>query len=211
VPAGKVRHIVLNNDREGQVTYNGATEITTGTNEVWLANSRNDLLQRTHYQGYGSGSDSSTSQTTEVWVQDGKLYTMIPDEKVVVWNPWPYPSIYAPDPSRISSLLKQPNAHVISDSVMDGRHVVVVDVPNPVGDHQEWIDKDTNRAFQWKDEITQAGANPITDTTKIVVDELVDASTLPPNFFQFVLPQGYTLQERVMPTPVDTPTAAVTP
>jgi hypothetical protein len=209
VPAGKVRHIMLSTDHEGQASYNGTATVTTGTIEVWLANGPDNYLQRTSYRDYGS--DNSKPQTTEVWVQDNMLYTMIPDDKVVLWQPWSFAPIYAPDPNRISDLLKEPNARIISDTIMDGRKVVVIEVPSLIGHHQEWIDKDTNRAFQWRDVDTQVGVNPTTDTAKIVVDELVDASTLAPNFFEFKLPEGYTLQERIMPTPVSTPTTIVAP
>lgn len=203
VPAGKVRHIVISK----------VAEPMTGTIEFWYANGPNNLLQRARWLDYGvSGAGNGKPKTAEGWVVDGKTYVMIPADKVVLWTPGTFPAYLAPDPNHpniISNMLQQPNARIISDTVMDGRNVVVIGVASPSEDDQTWIDKDTQRPFQWRYVLKQGpGRNDIT-TEKLVVYELMDANTLPPDFFKFTLPEGYKLVERQIPTP--TPTAVSTP
>jgi hypothetical protein len=215
VPAGKARHIVINTKREEEGPDKiGVGVPTTGTIEVWYANGRNNLLQHTRFLDYGAGNSRST--TSEVWVQDNTMYTTVPDDKVVLWQPWTVAPVYAPnglygpDPNLISKVLQQPNARIISDTVMDGRDVIVIGFASPDEDSQWWIDKDAHRPFQWREASIQGG-HTVISTEKMVLDELVGINTLPPDFFEFKLPEGFRLVQRKIPTPLSTPVPTVTP
>jgi hypothetical protein len=213
VPAGKVRHIVLDRRIEGDLSK--ASDILlplTGTIDLWYAKGRNGINHHVYYNDYNRR--TGKTKTSEIWVVDGTMYTPITDEERVLWQPWSYDPIYAPNANLISNLLQQPNARIISDTVIDGRNTVVISWPDSSGEQQQWwIDKDTNRPYQWRAILAPPGSDHsgVISIVEIVVDEVLDADTLPPDFFKFKLPEGFRLVERVIPTPRSTPGATVTP
>ncbi len=205
VPVGMVRHLVVNSRQVGLGPDPEKSDVgapITSTIEVWFANAPKDYLIRTHFAHYNGPGEPKIS---EGWELNDMLYIADPEEKIVLWQSWPYPSVYAPNPDFLSNWLQQPNARIISDTVMDGRPMTVIEVDSGTDEkNQRWVDKETNRVLQWRD-ITTDSIN----TAKVTVDELLDANTLAPDFFEFKLPEGYTLQERILPStliPVASPT-----
>jgi hypothetical protein len=214
VPAGKVRHIVIERRLEGDASkVSDVLRPVTGTIEAWYSNGPKSMLQHVFYNDY----DAQTGKTkrSEVWVEEGTMYTQVLEKKVVLWQAWPYDPVYAPNPNLARDLLQQPNSRVISDTVIDGRNTLVISWPDSSGENQWWIDKDTNRAYRWQVILAQdttpgSGDFSTISIEEIVVDEVVGADTLPPDFFRFKLPEGFRLVEREMPPPHSSP-GTVTP
>ncbi|MDQ6693696.1 MAG: hypothetical protein M3014_04645 [Chloroflexota bacterium] len=123
-----------------------------------------------------------------------------------------------PDPQIMDRVLSIPHAQVLEDTVLDGRHVALVearglpDYPTPVNvsipystttDLRFWVDRNTQRIMQAKSSVTitsgdQRGVQ-YGLMVKVTTDELVDRRTLPADFFVFKLPAGMSLLDQTMP------------
>jgi outer membrane lipoprotein-sorting protein len=72
-------------------------------------------------------------------------------------------------------------------------------------EQKAWVDQQTNQFLRMDMTTTyisgQQSGEVETHTSKVILDELQDASELPPDFFEFKLPEGAKIVEKSYPTP----------
>jgi hypothetical protein len=140
------------------------------------------------------------------WLDDNGYYEYIPSQGSEV-HKYPYDPKYLaaviPDPEIVTETLKEPNAHIAGNEVLNGRFALVIEVPGQTVSARGtalatttkyWIDTKTNQLLQIESVTTIAGGlqqGPTERTVnKLVLDELKDRSEFPADFFTFMLPPG---------------------
>jgi hypothetical protein len=211
LPPGKVRHMIYT----GTYTYTtGGIQDAPATEqhreEFWLVAGESHPLMR---------GKVTTPITAETWLEEDAYYEYEPEKSNEVRKrqyDLGYLSAVLPDPEIITKTLKQPNARLVGDGILDGRPVVIIVIdysePTPPAGVQKshttntvtyWIDRRTNQILQvvLEDGGPQGGSYRQRTVNRIALDELIDRSKLPADFFEFKLPPGATLVEGVTQTP----------
>jgi hypothetical protein len=204
---GKVRHMIYT----GTYTVDGVVQPSESKQEeFWLTEGKSHPLMRTQV---------TVPTTIMTWLDDHAYYEYEPNKGNQV-RKYPYdPKYFAavlPDPEIITKTLQMPDARLVGDDTLDGRPVVVITVsssnapspPPPMKGASPyvattvtyWIDRHTKQILQITMVNTTVGGPQdglVRDKTlnKITLNELMDRSDLPADFFEFKLPPGATLVE----------------
>jgi hypothetical protein len=204
LPAGKVRHLILTGTH---TTGDGGQTTETHREEFWLTRGESHPLMR---------NEVTVPVTTMTWLDDNAYYEYQPENNQVrkYRDGVRYLAAVVPDPEFLTKTLQMDNARLVGDDTLDGRPVVIITVsnngtsdPTPPSESKSsattttvtyWIDRQTMQVLQVSQVVTPptSSTNPVGKTVnKVVLNELLDRSTLPPDFFEFTLPPGATLIE----------------
>jgi hypothetical protein len=222
LPTGKVRHMIYTG------TYTVADNVQTNEShhdEFWLTEGGSHTLMR---------SIVTVPISAMTWLDDNAYYEYEPAKGNMV-HKYPYDPKYLagalPDPEIVTKTLQIPNARLVGDDTLSGRPVVVIMVSStnsnepsvpaqtPVAREASfhtgttgkyWIDRENNQLLQFSTVVTliggpQDGLVKEESVNKIALNELIDRSALPADFFEFKLPPGATLVQGEFPFSVPTP------
>jgi cytochrome c biogenesis protein CcmG/thiol:disulfide interchange protein DsbE len=210
LPAGKVRHMVFTKVYASQAKNEPPQSAEQNHEEFWIVSGKSHPLMRSYV---------SVPITAWTWIDEDYLYEYEPAQgKYVTQQPYD-PTILThilPDPDVISRTLHQSPDAQVSDEILDGRPVtkIVITSNTPANLTQlpgggstytadritSWIDKQTYQLLQFEGVITTTGG--LKDgfvekqLLKITVNELVNRSELPDDYFTFKLPPGAVLGEQ---------------
>ncbi len=193
-----VRHIVISDTVVSEPL--GGTAPPTA-HDIWFANGTDHLLM--YAVTSGPPNDEETSGAT-IWIDASGVYVYhsAPDNKVYSYpyNPR-YIALFGPNPGAVDEALKKlPNARITEHTTMNGRPVVKIENVYSGGDPRInqsyvdrilWLDSETGRQLksQYISHPTSLGSSQaITNTIVVTQDELLDAQSLPDDFFKFNLP-----------------------
>ncbi len=211
VPTGNVRHIILVGSQTITDTTGKATTEEVHREEFWLAPGQNHYLMRSYVPQSGVWTLLDDDSYYEYDPQNGDTVTRYSfDPK--------YQASVVPDPNIITDTLQMPGARSLGETIWNGRRALLIELSNdsagtdeavgakgtPSGSNgtQEadsspvnmyWIDLETNQILQ-VEIITVDGDGQTRDVHNYIeLDELIDRSSLPPEYFTFELPPGASL------------------
>lgn len=198
LPPGKVRHMIYT----GIYTVDGIVQPSESKQEeFWLTEGKSHPLMRTKVTMW---------HTATTWLDDNAYYEYEPDKSNQV-RKYPYDPKYfdavIPDPEIITKTLQMTGARLVGNDTLDGRPVVVITVSySPPSTVTYWIDRQTNQVLKIEGTSPPSSSGPARKTVnRIILNELMDRSKLPADFFEFKLPPGATLVEEGNPFSKPTP------
>jgi hypothetical protein len=209
VPQGFVRHMVIDLTESSRVT---GFEEQSYSYEVWLSNGQSHLLLRK--KGPAQGRDLLVGEDA-VWDYNPLRFPGIvrksaykPDDQ----------QNFVPNYGLKAEMLQLPGTHAVENSKLDGRDVLVIERTNdavpgsgvPEGDasgvvlEKVWLDSRTYRVVQHQHAIREVENGVFSDkvdtgSSKIVLDELLPISVIPPDLFTYHVPANITVQEALDP------------